>query len=83
MPTPLPAGGGGIRATLRELLEQRDMSLNELARQSGVTHPTPLTLYHGRSAGVTFAVLDALCRALDCEPGDLLEYVPKGRRKAG
>jgi putative transcriptional regulator len=32
---------------------------------------------------ITFAVLDALCRALDCEPGDLLEYLPKGKRKAG
>jgi putative transcriptional regulator len=72
-----------VRATLRELLEQRDISLNELARQSGVTYPTLLSLYHGKSGGVTFAVLDALCRALDCEPGDLLEYVPKGRRRAG
>ena len=73
-----------VRARLREFMAERGMtSLNEVARVSKVSYPTLLALYHGTGAGVSYATLDKLCKALDCEPGDLLEYVAKGKRKAG
>ncbi len=56
-------------------MEERGIaSLNAVARDTGVTYPTLLALYHGTSAGVTFAVLDKLCRGLKCEVADLIEY---------
>ena len=70
-----------VRARLRSFMEERGLtSLNEVARVSKVSYPTLLALYHGAGTGVTYGTLDKLCRAFDCEPGDLLEYVAKGRR---
>ena len=48
--------------------------MNELAERAGVAYGTVFALYHERAKGVTFEVLGKLCAALDCKPGDLLEY---------
>lgn len=50
--------------------------MSELADQAGVAKNTILTLYHEREKGITWAVLDKLCTALNCQPGDLIEHIP-------
>jgi DNA-binding Xre family transcriptional regulator len=64
-----------VQPRLKEFMAERGItSLNEVARTSGVTYPTLLALYHGTGSGVTFEVLDKLCRAYKCKVGDILEH---------
>jgi DNA-binding Xre family transcriptional regulator len=56
------------------MAERGITSLNEVARVTKVSYPTLLALYHGRGDGVSYAVLDKICRAYKCQPGDLLEH---------
>jgi putative transcriptional regulator len=58
------------------LLAQRKMRLGELAEAVGITAQNLSVLKTGRAKAVRFSTLEAICRALDCQPGDLLEYVP-------
>ena len=51
------------------------MSLTELSERVGVTMANLSVLKTGKAKAVRFTTLDALCRALDCQPGDILEYV--------
>ena len=51
------------------------MSLTELSERVGVTLANLSILKTGKAKAVRFTTLDALCRALDCQPGDILEYV--------
>ena len=57
------------------VMAKRKMSLNELAERVGVTNVNLSILKTGKAKGVRFETLAAICRALDCQPGDLLEYV--------
>ena len=57
---------------LDELLARRNMTLTELAEDVGVTIVNLSVLKNGRARAVRFSTLTALCRALDCQPGDLL-----------
>ncbi|MGB9792991.1 MAG: helix-turn-helix domain-containing protein [Thermacetogeniaceae bacterium] len=50
----------------------------DLARESGVSRETIRKLYNGKVAAVEMATLDRLCKALNCQPGDLMVYVPDG-----
>ena len=59
------------------------MSLAELADRVGVTHANLLILKSGRARAVRFTTLEALCRELDCQPGDLLVYEPGGSEGSG
>ncbi len=52
------------------------MSLTELSERVGVTLANLSILKTGKAKAVRFTTLDALCRALDCQPGDILEYAP-------
>lgn len=69
------------------MLARRKMRSNTLARMIGITDANLSLLKSGKVKGLRFSTLDALCRALDCQPGDLLEYQPDERietiRKAG
>lgn len=56
-------------------MARRKMSLNELARLVGVTNVNLSILKTGKAKGVRFDTLDAICKALECQPGDILEYV--------
>ena len=56
-------------------MAKRKMSLNELAGKVGLTLANLSVLKNNHARAVRFSTLDALCRALDCQPGDLLEYV--------
>ena len=65
-----------IRVQLDRILAQRRMSLTELADRVGVTVANLSILKTGKARAVRFTTLDALCRELDCQPGDLLAFDP-------
>ena len=65
-----------IRVRLDAVLMQRRMSLSELADRVGITQANLAILKSGQARAVRFSTLAALCRELDCEPGDLLVYEP-------
>jgi len=64
----------GVAVHLDELLEQRGMTLTELADQVDITVVNLSVLKNGRARAVRFSTLAALCKALACHPGDLLSY---------
>lgn len=65
-----------IRVQLDRMLVQRRMSLTELADRVGVTLANLSILKTGKARAIRFSTLDALCRELNCQPGDLLVYEP-------
>jgi putative transcriptional regulator len=62
----------GINVHLDELLAERGMTLAQLAAEVDVTVVNLSVLKNGRAKAVRFSTLAAICRALDCQPGDLL-----------
>ena len=64
-----------IRINLDVMLARRKMSLTELSERVGVTMANLSVLKTGKARAVRGTTLEALCRALDCQPGDILEYV--------
>ena len=65
-----------IRVQLDRVLMERRMSLTELADRVGVTIANLSILKTGKARAVRFSTLSALCRELDCQPGELLSYEP-------
>ncbi len=61
---------------LDRMLADRKMSLNELSEHVGVSNVNLSRIKTGKVSGVRFSTLNAICKALDCQPGDILEYVP-------
>ncbi len=57
-------------------MARRKMSLNELSERVGITVANLSILKTGKAKAVRFSTLDAICRALDCTPGDILEFRP-------
>lgn len=64
-----------IRINLDVMLAKRKMSLTELAEKVGITLANVSVLKTGKAKAVRFSTLDALCRALACQPGDILEFI--------
>lgn len=60
------------------MLAKRKMSVTELSERVGITLPNISILKNGRAKAIRFETLDGICRALDCQPGDILEYRPDG-----
>ena len=58
------------------MLAKRKMSVTELSEKVGITLANISVLKNGRAKGIKFSTLDAICKALDCQPGDILEYQP-------
>lgn len=56
-------------------LARRKMSVGEFAERVGITPANVAVLKNGRAKAVRFSTLEAMCRVLDCQPGDLLEFV--------
>jgi len=56
------------------MLAKRKMSVTELAEKVGITLANISVLKNGKAKAIRFSTLDAICRALDCQPGDILEY---------
>ena len=63
-----------IVVNLDVMMARRKMSLNELSERVGITIANLSNLKTGKARAVRFTTLDAICRALDCSPGDILEY---------
>ena len=57
-------------------LARNKMQLGELAEKVGVAAPNLSVFKNGKARAVRFSTLEAICQALNCQPGDLLEYVP-------
>ncbi len=62
-----------IRCRLRVLLAEQEINQTELSDRSGISRPTIGALFHNQSQMVSLKVLDAVCEALECQPGDLLQ----------
>lgn len=60
------------------MLAKRKMSSGELAEKVGITATNLSILKTGKAKAVRFSTLEALCRALECQPGDILEYSSEG-----
>lgn len=56
------------------MLAKRKMSVTELAERVGITLANLSILKNGRAKAVRLSTLEAICKALDCQPGDILEY---------
>lgn len=63
-----------IRVHLDKVLADRGMTLTELSEQVGITLANLSILKTGKARAMRFSTLDALCRTLDCQPGDLLTH---------
>ena len=76
-----------IVVRLDVMMAKRKVRSNELAEAIGITQSNLSLLKSGHVRGVRFSTLEAICKELDCQPGELLEYVPErqvivGQRKA-
>jgi putative transcriptional regulator len=67
-----------ITVELDIMLARRKMKSKDLASAIGITQANQLLLKQGKVRGVRFATLEAICAALDCQPGDLLRYTADG-----
>ena len=65
-----------IVISIDRLLTERGMSVGAFADAIGITPANVAVLKNGRAKAVRFTTLDAICRVLDCQPGDLLQWVP-------
>jgi putative transcriptional regulator len=63
-----------IRISIDRILIERRMSVGDFADAIGITPANVAVLKNGRAKAVRFSTLDAICRILDCQPGDLLSY---------
>ena len=63
-----------IVVNLDVVMAQRKMSLNELSKKVGVSLSNLSILKTGKARAIRFSTLESLCEALDCQPGDLLEF---------
>lgn len=67
-----------IVVNLDVMMARRKMSLGELSQRVDVTMANLSILKNNKAKAVRFSTLAAICKALDCQPGDILEYVPGG-----
>jgi putative transcriptional regulator len=67
----------GIVFRLDRMMADRKMPLNELARRIDITDANLSILKTGKAKAIRLSTLEAICRELNCQPGDLLEYDPE------
>jgi len=72
-----------IIVNLDVMMAKRKMSLNELSEKVDLTLANLSILKTGKAKAVRFTTLEAICKVLNCQPGDILEYVEKGQRSKG
>ena len=70
-----------IEVNLSVMLAKRKMSLTELADKVGITLANLSVLKTGKAKAIRFSTLEAVCEALDCQPGDILEYVKEDEQQ--
>lgn len=64
----------GIIVNLDVMMAKRKISLNELAEKVGITNTNLSILKTGKAKAIRFSTLEAICKELNCQPGDILEY---------
>lgn len=64
-----------IRINIDVMLAKRKMSVTELAEKVGITMANLSILKNGKAKAIRLNTLDAICKSLDCQPGDILEYM--------
>ena len=62
---------------LDRVMADRKMSLNRLAQEGGISNVNLSNIKTGKISAIRFSTLEAICRVLDCQPGDILEYRPE------
>lgn len=72
-----------IVVNLDVMLARRKMRLTELSNRVDISVTNLSNLKTGRARAIRFSTLEAICQALDCQPGDILEFVPDGETDAG
>ena len=72
-----------IMVNLDVMMAKRRIGAGELAERIGITPANLSILKNNKAKAVRFSTLEALCKALDCQPADLLEYVPDGETQEG
>ena len=70
-----------ILVNLDVMMARRKMSLGELAQKVDITMANLSILKNNKARAVRFSTLEAICKALDCQPGDILEFVPEEESK--
>jgi putative transcriptional regulator len=63
-----------IVINLDVMMAKRKMSLNELSEKVDITHANLSILKTGKAKAIRFSTLEAICKVLDCQPGDIIEY---------
>lgn len=66
-----------IRVNLDVMMARRHMSLTVLSQRVGLTLANLSILKTGKARAIRFDTLDSICRVLECQPGDILEYIPE------
>ncbi len=66
-----------IQIHIDVMLATRKMSVTELSERVGITMANLSILKNGKAKAIRLSTLEAICKALDCQPGDLIEYVPE------
>lgn len=69
-----------IIVNLDVMLAKRKMQLSELAEKVDITLPNLSILKTGKAKAVRFSTLEAICEALNCQPGDILEFMPENNK---
>lgn len=72
-----------IMVNLDVMMAKRKMSLGELAQKVDITMANLSILKNNKARAVRFSTLEAICKALNCQPGDILEFVPDGDEDNG
>ena len=72
-----------ILVNLDVMMAKRKMSLGELSQKVDVTMANLSILKNNKAKAVRFSTLEAICKALDCQPGDILEFVPEAEDERG
>ena len=68
-----------IKINIDVMLAKRKMSVTELTEKVGITMANLSILKNGKAKAIRFSTLEAICKALDCQPGDILEYKSEQR----
>lgn len=71
----------GVKVRLAVLLAERQMKLTELSEKTGISLNNLSVLKTDKAKAIRFTTLEAICKALDCQPGDLIEYTTEEKEK--
>ena len=70
-----------IIVNLDVMMAKRKMSLTELSEKVGITMANLSILKKGKAKAIRFSTMESICEILDCQPGDILEYIPEKENK--